>query len=62
MTRNLLMMGLMGVLCGSAAHGVNVGYGLNYWMRNRLGLRVEGRGYGMAEGGFSEFRIGLTVR
>jgi len=43
---------------------VNLGGGLNYWFRPRLGLRAELRGYpgGYDLNSFAEFRLGVVFR
>jgi hypothetical protein len=42
----------------------NIGGGMNYWVRPRLGVRVEFRGYPGGEdlNSFSEFRFGISFR
>jgi hypothetical protein len=42
----------------------NIGGGLNHWVRPRLGVRVEFRGYpgGKDLNSFSEFRFGFSFR
>jgi hypothetical protein len=50
----------------SAAGGMNVGGGVNYWLRNRLGLRFECRTHfsptAFGEGHLWQFRIGIVGR
>ncbi len=43
---------------------VNLGGGVNYWLRDRLGVRAEFRGYpgGYDLNSFAEFRIGIVFR
>jgi hypothetical protein len=43
---------------------INLGGGLNYWLRRRAGIRVEFRGYpgGYDLNSFAEFRIGIVFR
>jgi hypothetical protein len=47
-----------------AASGVNFGGGVNYWFRERIGLRLEFRDQVFADGAthFYGFRIGLAFR
>jgi hypothetical protein len=47
------------------AHAFNVGGGVNYWFRDRLGLRLEFRDHVLTNGGtvhYYGFRIGLAFR
>jgi len=47
------------------ALAVNVGGGMNYWFKDRLGLRLEFRHHGIVDSdlrGFYGFRIGLAFR
>ncbi|MEN6537160.1 MAG: hypothetical protein ABFD60_07220 [Bryobacteraceae bacterium] len=57
--------GLTGIYVGGETSGyTNIGGGLNYWFRPRIGFRVEFRGYpgGEDRNGFSEFRFGIAFR
>lgn len=47
------------------AHAVNFGGGMNYWFKDRVGLRLEFRHHGIPNSdlrGFYGFRIGLAFR
>ena len=49
---------------GENAAFANIGGGLNYWFRSRIGARFEYRGYlgGQDLKNFSEFRFGVSFR
>jgi hypothetical protein len=47
---------------GFYGRGVNVGGGLNYWIRDRVGLRPEVRGYVIGEEFALILRVGLSFR
>jgi hypothetical protein len=50
---------------GGAGFGVTFGGGVNYWIKERMGLRFEGRAHRILNSdhqGFGSFRVGLTFR
>ncbi len=57
-------VGLLGVGFTSRWHtgAGSLGAGLNYWLKNRIGIRAEGRIYGVSEEVIAKFRIGLVFR
>jgi hypothetical protein len=57
--------GYSGFFRGGYANGVNVGGGVTYWFKSRVGLRVEVRDNNLAEDGgvnFINVRFGITFR
>ncbi len=57
--------GYTGFFRGGYANGVNVGGGVNYWFKQRIGLRIEFRDNVLIENGSAHFlnvRVGLTFR
>jgi hypothetical protein len=54
--------GLAAAFRSAVTPGVTFGGGVNYWFSRRVGVRLEGRGYGFAGEAIAKFGVGISFR